>query len=113
MVKAVYIPCRGDIAWINLNPTKGREQKGLRPALVLSPEQYNGRVGLMLACPITSKIKGYPFEVPIILRDIDGVILVDQIRSIDWISRPISIIGRCDQETLEEVQHKLNVLIND
>jgi len=113
MVKKYFIPNRGDIIWINLNPTKGREQRGLRPALILSPQQYNDKVGMILACPITSKVKGYPFEVVITLRDIDGVILVDQIRSIDWISRPITLIGRCDQAIVEEVQQKLNLLIND
>ncbi len=113
MVKKDFIPSRGDFVWINLNPTKSREQQGLRPALVLSPRQYNERVGMMLACPITSKVKGYPFEIAITLRDLDGVILVDQIRSIDWISRPITLIGRSSQTIIEDVQQKLNLLIND
>lgn len=113
MVENRYIPDRGDIVWINFNPTKGREQKGARPALVVSPLSYNDRVGMMLACPITSKVKGYPFEVVLTLRVLDGVILVDQIRSIDWICRPVTMIGRCDEKTIEEVRHKLYVLINE
>lgn len=113
MVKKRFIPSRGDIVWINLNPTKGREQKGRRPAIVVSPQSYNQRVGMMLACPITSKMKGYPFEVLIVLQDLRGAILVDQIRSIDWIYRPVTLIGHCRREILEDVQYKLNALINE
>ncbi|MBI4252996.1 endoribonuclease MazF [Candidatus Uhrbacteria bacterium] len=113
MVETTYTPSRGDVVWINFNPTKGREQGGSRPALVVSPQSYNERVGLMLACPITSKIKGYPFEVVISIHDIEGVVLVDHIRSIDWVCRSVNLVGRCDEETLEEVRHKLTVLINE
>ncbi len=113
MVEKTYVPHRGDIVWINLNPTKGHEQGGSRPALVISSQSYNERVGMMLVCPITSQIKGYPFEVALKLRDVEGVVLVDQVRSIDWTCRPVSLGGRCDEETVEEVQHKLNVLINE
>lgn len=111
MVKKSYTPSRGDVVWINFNPTKGREQKGSRPALVISPRSYNERVGMMLACPITSQIKGYPFEVRLFMKECDGVVLVDQIRSIDWRVRDVRLIGRCDQEVIEEVQHKLKLLI--
>jgi len=113
MVKKRYIPSRSDVVWINLNPTKGREQSGSRPALVISPRSYNERVGMMLVCPITSKVKGYPFEVNITLKEINGVVLTDQIRGIDWTCRAVSLIGRCDEDTIDEVQHKLNVLINE
>src|SRR5512136_3155042 len=80
-----YIPERGDAVWITLDPQAGHEQGGRRPALVLSPAAYNGRVGLALLCPITSQRKGYPFEValPAGLK-IQGVVLADQVKSLDW-----------------------------
>jgi mRNA interferase MazF len=83
-----YVPERGDVVWITLNPQAGHEQAGRRPALVLSPKSYNGKVGLALLCPITSQVKGYPFEVAIPdgLR-VNGVILSDQIKSLDWRAR--------------------------
>lgn len=77
---------RGDIVWLDFTPTKGHEQAGKRPAIVISPEEYNTKAGLMLVCPITSKVKGYPFEVRV-QGKIRGVILVDQIRSVDWRER--------------------------
>lgn len=113
MVKPSFSPSRGDVVWINLNPTKGREQRGSRPALVVSSRSYNERVGMMLACPITSQIKGYPFEVQLFMKECDGVVLVDQIRSIDWRIRAVRLIGRCDQEVIEEVQRKLSLLIGE
>ena len=88
MVKE-YIPDRGDIVWINFNPTRGSEQKGKRPAIVISPKSYNSVSGLVLLCPITSQTKGYPFEVNVKTKDISGVILTDQIRNIDWKERKI------------------------
>lgn len=113
MVEKTHLPRRGDIVWINLNPAKGHEQGGSRPALVISSQTYNERVGMILACPITSQIKGYPFEVAIKIKDVEGVVLVDQIRSIDWTCRSVRLVGRCDEKTVEEVRHKLNVLINE
>src|SRR5438270_8099109 len=86
--KHAYIPERGDAIWITLDPRAGHEQAGRRPALVLSPRAYNGRVGLALLCPITSQVKGYPFEVP--LPDglaVAGVVLADQVKSLDWRAR--------------------------
>jgi mRNA interferase MazF len=78
-----YIPERGDIVWLNFTPQTGHEQMGRRPAIVISPFDYNEKVGLGLFCPITSKIKGYPFEVKIENKKIDGVVLSDQIKSLD------------------------------
>src|SRR5436189_3123370 len=86
--KPAYVPARGDAVWITLDPQAGHEQAGRRPALVLSPAAYNGRVGLALFCPITSQSKGYPFEVP--LPDglaVSGVVLSDQIKNLDWRAR--------------------------
>ena len=83
-----YCPKRGDLVWLEFSPQAGHEQGGRRPALVLSPESYNGKVGLALACPVTSQVKGYPFEVPVPSGlPVSGVILVDQVRSLDWRAR--------------------------
>lgn len=80
-----WFPQRGDIVWIGMNPQTGREQSGRRPALVLSPAAYNEKVGLALMCPITSQVKGYPFEVPLPEGlAVQGVVLSDQVRSLDW-----------------------------
>src|SRR5437868_13858482 len=86
--KPAYIPERGDAVWITLDPQAGHEQAGRRPALVLSPSAYNGRVGLALFCPITSQVKGYPFEVPIPAgAPVTGVVGADQVKSLDWRAR--------------------------
>ncbi len=107
-----YIPERGDIVWINFNPQVGREQAGRRPAVVLSPGVYNGRVGLLVACPITSRVKGYPFEVA--LPDglnIEGVILSDQVKSLDWRSRDAQFIDRLPEAVTNQVLRKLETLV--
>src|SRR4030042_433478 len=85
---APYVPERGDVVWISLNPHAGREQAGRRPALILSPHAYNAQVGLALLCPITSQIKGYPFEVAVPAGlPVAGVVLSDHVRSLDWRAR--------------------------
>lgn len=113
MVKEQYIPDRGDLVWIQFNPQSGHEQSGKRPALVLSPVPYNGKVGLALFCPVTSKAKGYPFGV-VIPQDlpIEGVILSDQVKSLDWQSRQAKFICRVPRETLNEVLSKVDLLIH-
>lgn len=106
------IPDRGDAVWITLNPRAGHEQAGRRPALVLSPARYNGRVGLALLCPITSQIKGYPFEVPLSSDlPLTGVILADQVKSLDWRARDAEIIGKLREEIVAEVLSKLSTLL--
>ncbi len=81
-----YVPDRGDIVWLSFDPQAGHEQKGHRPALVLSPKTYNGKTGLMLCCPMTTRIKGYPFEV--LLADAKpSAALADQVKSLDWRAR--------------------------
>lgn len=109
---SVYIPERGDLVWLQFTPQSGHEQAGKRPALVISPKSYNAKVGLALMCPVTSKIKGYPFEV-IIPQDlsIEGAILSDQVKSLDWQSRQASFICRVTDETLTEVISKIELLI--
>lgn len=112
MVSDSYVPDRGDLVWLQFNPQAGFEQAGKRPALVISPSAYNGKVGLSLLCPVTSKIKGYPFEVSI-PQDlpIDGVILSDQVKSLDWQSRQATFICKVPAGTLTEVVSKIELLI--
>ncbi|WP_047150889.1 endoribonuclease MazF [Aneurinibacillus tyrosinisolvens] len=109
---SVYIPARGDLVWLQFNPQSGHEQAGKRPVLVISPESYNAKVGLALLCPVTSKIKGYPFEV-ILPQDlsIEGAVLSDQVKSLDWQSRRASFICKVSDETLFEVISKIELLI--
>jgi len=109
-----YIPNRGDVVWITLNPQAGHEQAGRRPALILSPAAYNGKVGLAILCPITSQIKGYPFEVliPPDLK-ISGVILSDQVKSLDWKAREAKLICKLPPATIDEALQKLNTLLSE
>jgi len=107
-----YIPESGDIVWITFNPQAGHEQAGRRPALGLSPAAYNGKVGLAILCPITSQVKGYPFEV-IIPDDLEisGAILSDQVKSLDWKARQTEFICKLPSATFNEVVQKLSTLI--
>lgn len=110
--KRTYVPSRGDILWLDFAPQAGHEQTGRRPAVVLSPRSYNEKVGLGLFCPITSHIKGYPFEVILPTRGkITGVVLADQVRSLDWRARHASFIGAAPPEVIEEVLAKVRVLL--
>jgi mRNA interferase MazF len=113
MVTTPYIPDKGDILWLNFNPQSGHEQKGKRPAIVLSPKEYNEKVGLALFCPIASKKKGYPFEVQIRGREIKGVALSDQIKSLDWKGREAVFIAKAAPKELNEIINKLTILIED
>ncbi len=106
-----YIPDRGDIVWLDFNPQKGHEQAGSRPAIILSPKNYNQSSQLMLACPITSKVKNYPFEVRIKTRKINGVILSDQIKNLDWKAKDISFVERVTGEILEQTQDFIEALL--
>ena len=111
MVKKTFVPDRRDIVWINLNPARGHEQADVRPALVLSPKTYNQKTGLMVICPITSQVKQYPFEVAIVGKKITGVVLSDQIRTVDWKQRQVKFIEKTTSLILEEVNAKQRVLI--
>ena len=109
-----YTPDRGDVVWITLNPQAGHEQAGRRPAVVLSPGAYNARVGLALVCPVTSKEKGYPFEVRIPTGlPISGVVLADQLKSLDWRARQAEFVARLPLQTTQEILQKLLVLLED
>lgn len=112
MVTKVYIPERGDIVWLTFNPQAGSEQAGRRPAIVLSPASYNGKVGLAIFCPITSQIKGYPFEVTLPKElPVTGVILSDQVKSLDWRSRNAQFACQSSQQVITEVLQKLSTLV--
>lgn len=107
-----YIPKRGDAIWLDFNPQQGREQAGRRPAFVVSPASYNGKVGLALLCPITSRIKGYPFEVAIPEGfPVQGVVLSDQLKSLDWQSRRADFICTLPDSVAQEVLKKVVALL--
>ena len=107
-----YIPERGDLIWLNFNPQAGHEQAGLRPAVVISPSAYNGKVGLALCCPITNQAKGYPLEValPQELKTL-GVVLSDQIKCLDWKTRRAKFIEKLPKDIIQDILAKLNVLV--
>jgi mRNA interferase MazF len=106
------VPDRGDLLWLTFDPQAGREQAGRRPALAVSPASYNGRVGLALLCPITSLQKGYPFEVEIPQGlAISGVVLADQLKSLDWRARKAEVVGRVPSAVIEEVLAKISTLL--
>jgi mRNA interferase MazF len=110
--KGAYVPERGDAVWITLDPQAGHEQAGRRPALVLSPSAYNGRVGLALFCPITSRAKGYPFEVPLPEGlPVSGVVGADQVKSLDWRARKAARICAVPEEVVAEVVRRLQALL--
>jgi mRNA interferase MazF len=105
-----YVPNAGEIVWLQFSPQAGHEQSGHRPALVLSPASYNGKTGMMVCCPMTTQIKGYPFEVRLAGRE-PGVVLADQIKSLDWRARSAKRKGRVSQDVLDEVRAKIRALI--
>jgi mRNA interferase MazF len=107
-----YCPDAGDLVWIDLNPTLGHEQSGHRPAIVLTPHQYNVRSGLCIICPITSRTRGYPFEVAIPgVHAISGIILVDQVRSVSWEKRYVKMADVAPVQLLDEVRERLAALL--
>lgn len=108
---APYAPDRGDIVWLTFDPQAGHEQAGRRPALVVSPKAYNAKAGLALICPITSRHKGYPFEVVLPKQRVSGVVLADQVRSLDWLARRAEKVERVSDETLQEVLAKIGALL--
>jgi len=112
--KESYIPERGDAVWITLDPQAGHEQSGRRPAVILSPKAYNGKVGLAILCPITNQIKGYPFEVLIPPSlPVSGVILSDQAKNLDWHARNVELICKLPASTLVETLGKLSTLLKE
>lgn len=106
-----YIPQRGDIVWLNFEPRTGNEISKTRPAIVISPKRYNEKTNLSILIPITSKVKKYPFEVPINTAEIKGVALCDHIKSLDWKKRKAEKITTLGEETLKQVLTKIYTLI--
>lgn len=110
--KRGYVPDRGDIVWIAFDPQAGHEQRGRRPALVLSPAAYNGRVGLALLCPVTSQAKGYPFEVALPAGlPLGGVVLADQVKSLDWRVRSATHACKLPEPVVKQVLRRLHTLL--
>ncbi|MEK7470278.1 MAG: endoribonuclease MazF [Planctomycetota bacterium] len=107
-----YIPDRGDIVWLRFDPAEGHEQAGHRPAVVLSQQDYNGKIGLALVCPVTSRIKGYPFEVrlPEGLKS-SGVVLADHVHSLDWKSREARFIERMPASDMSAILARTATLL--
>lgn len=110
---AARVPERGDVVWLEFNPQAGSEQAGHRPALVISPRSYNRRVGLALVCPITSRVKGYPFEVELPEGlEARGAILCDQIKSLDWRARHATRLGSVPDMIMQEVTARILALVD-
>ncbi len=107
-----YVPARGDVVWLQFNPQAGSEQAGHRPALVISPKAYNSRVGLAIFCPLTTHIKGYPFEVVLPPEGkAEGAVLADQVKSLDWRVRQAKKFDEVSDKTLSEVLSKIGTLV--
>lgn len=106
-----YVPEAGDLVWLTFHPQAGHEQAGRRPALILSPRAYNEKAGLALVCPVTTQKKGYPFEVPVAAGDIDGVVLADHVKSLDWRSRGATRAARAAEDTLSDVLERIRPLL--
>ena len=107
-----YVPKRGDVVWLHFNPQAGHEQAGHRLALVLSPQRYNKLTSLMLCCPLTTAVKGYPFEVATTVSGKPGVALADQLKSLDWRARKAKKEGEVEQEVIDEVLAKVETLLS-
>lgn len=112
MTRTSYVPNKGEVVWLDFDPQAGHEHSGRRPAFVLSPQSYNKKTGLMLCCPITSQVKGYPFEVAVAgVTTIRGVILADQVKSLDWQVRRAEKSGKVSKDVLEEVVLKIRAIL--
>ena len=110
--KKTYIPDAGDIVWVDFSPAIGREQKGFRPALVLSNKNINNNSGLFISCPITSAVKSYSLNTNINSKKIKGQILTNQIKTMDWENKRVIFIEKIDQDTFDDVKAKLSVILD-
>lgn len=110
MVKA-YIPKAGDIIWLDFDPQVGREQAKRRPALVITDRSYNQASGLLLVCPLTSRRRPYPFALPVTIDKVEGAVLVDQVKSLDWSARKATFNSKADPSLLAKVRAYLGVLL--
>jgi mRNA interferase MazF len=106
-----FVPSAGDIVWLDFDPQAGREQGRRRPALVLTDQSYNRASGLMIVCPLTSKRKPYPFALPAVVDNVDGAVLVDHLKSLDWEVRKATFHSKCDPALLSKVRSYIAVLL--
>lgn len=112
MVVRSYVPEAGDLVWLTFDPQAGHEQRGRRPALILSPRAYNSKALLAIACPITAHAKGYPFEVPLSSDcPVKGVVLADHVKSLDWKTRRAEFAGTASADVLDDVRERLRPLL--
>ena len=112
-MRAVEAPARGDLVWLEFDPQAGSEQAGRRPALVISPTSYNRKVGLALVCPVTSRVKGYPFEVELPAGvEAQGAVLCDQLKSLDWRARGAKRFGSVPDTVMGEVTARILALVD-
>ena len=111
MARRVYVPDAGDVVWLEFDPQAGHEQAGHRPALVMSPSLYNSKAGLMVCCPLSTKIKGYPFEVRTEVGGQAGVVLSDQVKSLDWKVRKARKRGSVPETVMLEVRARIKALL--
>ena len=112
MVTRAYVPDAGDLVWLTFDPQAGHEQRGRRPALILSPRSYNAKARLAIACPISSHVKGYPFEVPLPSGGkISGVVLADHVKNLDWKARRVAFEAKAPADIVTDVRERLRVLL--
>ena len=111
MTTARYVPDAGDVVWLSFDPQAGHEQAGHRPALVISPVAYNRKAGLMVCCPMTTKVKGYPFEVVTAIDGVDCAVLSDQVKSLDWRVRQARKKAEAGREVMLHVRAKIKALL--
>jgi mRNA interferase MazF len=108
---ALYVPDAGDIVWLDFDPQAGREQGRRRPALVLTDRSYNGASGLVVVCPLTSKRKPYPFSLPVVLDKVEGAVLVDHLKSVDWKVRAVKFHSKADPALLNRIRAYIGVFL--
>jgi mRNA interferase MazF len=112
VVTRAYVPDAGDLVWLTCDPQAGHEQRGRRPALILSPRSYNSKARVAIACPITSHVKGYPFEVPLPPGGkISGVVLSDRVKNLDWQARRLVFEAKAASDVITDVRERLRVLL--
>jgi mRNA interferase MazF len=113
MVARAYVPDAGDLVWLTFDPQAGHEQRGRRPALILSPRTYNAKTRLALACPVTSQVKGYPFEVSLPAGGmIRGAVLADHVKNLDWDARRVRFEAKAPAEVVVDVRERLRALLD-
>ena len=113
MARKKYIPKRGDIVWTNFDPAAGHEQMGKRPALILSPESFNKKIFLAMAAPITSRVRGHGFEVPLNGKQIKGVVLSQQVKMIDFVERGLQFVEKAPEDVVGEVLARVRAIVAD